>query len=346
MSFIIVFLVLGLLAITAAGIQNYRTKKKSQISRSGLHVEPLPNFDWETTAPLQFRPFKPIYHITMALKSTTPSDLITIDQNYLPRIRERRVTMTEHANHTLGCISCGNEAVQEVYIYLLRDYLPSRYPTVFSRDEKMFHNRVTGISLPLLPPDDPIAALRSLGETVEDDMFFLRETPEGHQCVAFVCCHPSGFDPAEKIGKLLKDIHGPVPSYEKIGPSMERYFSRLEVGKGACRVNWSVTTDPVLFNVSSNHVNKGDQVEEDMDIDIDKAWVRMELQTLTRMPKTRAILFSFKTYLCPVKEIKAEGLGADLADAIEGLRKGNAPGMWVYKGGIRWGKSVCEYLRS
>lgn len=72
----------------------------------------------------------------------------------------------------------------------------------------------------------------------------------------------------------------------------------------------------------------------------------MELQTLTRMPKTRAILFSFKTYLCPVKEIKAEGLGADLADAIEGLKRGNAPGMWVYKGGIRWGKSVCEYLRS
>lgn len=67
---------------------------------------------------------------------------------------------------------------------------------------------------------------------------------------------------------------------------------------------------------------------------------------MTRMPKTRAILFSFKTYLCPVKEIKAEGLGVDLANAIEGLRKGNAPGMWVYKGPIRWAKGVCEYLRS
>ena len=72
----------------------------------------------------------------------------------------------------------------------------------------------------------------------------------------------------------------------------------------------------------------------------------MELQTLTRMPKTRAILFSFKTYLYPIQDIKAEGLGPDLADAIEGLKTGNAPGMWVYKGGVRWGKSVCEYLRS
>lgn len=72
----------------------------------------------------------------------------------------------------------------------------------------------------------------------------------------------------------------------------------------------------------------------------------MEFQTLTRLPKTRAILFSFKSYLCPLKEIKEEGLGDIFANAIEGLRKGNAPGMWTYKGGIRWGKSVCEYLRS
>ncbi len=72
----------------------------------------------------------------------------------------------------------------------------------------------------------------------------------------------------------------------------------------------------------------------------------MELQTLTRLPKTQAILFSFKTYLWPVKEVKEEGLGPQFADAIEGLPRGNAPGMWVYKGGIRWGKSVCAYLRS
>lgn len=73
--------------------------------------------------------------------------------------------------------------------------------------------------------------------------------------------------------------------------------------------------------------------------------IRMELQTLTRLPKTKAILFSFKTYLYPLAELKEEGLGPQLADAIEGLKTGNAPGMWTYKGGVRWGKSVCTYLR-
>ncbi|KAI0890755.1 uncharacterized protein GGS22DRAFT_177432 [Annulohypoxylon maeteangense] len=321
-------------------------KKNSQGLQSNPNIKPLAAFNWETTEPQKFRPFKPIYYITMALRSTTPSELIIIDQNYQSRLRDRQVVMEKHKNHTLGCMPYGVEAVQEVYTYLLGEYLPTRYPTLFTRDEKSFRNSVTGATLPLLPPEDPITALRSLGQTVEDDMFFLRETPEGHQCIAFVCCCPSGFDPAAKIGKLLVDIHQPVPSYEKIGPSMERYFSRLEVGKGASRVNWSVTTNSELFNISTNHVHEGDKVEENMDIDIEKAWVRMELQTLTRMPKTRAILFSFKTYLYPVKDMKAEGLGPELADAIEGLKSGNAPGMWIYKGGVRWGKSVCEYLRS
>lgn len=72
----------------------------------------------------------------------------------------------------------------------------------------------------------------------------------------------------------------------------------------------------------------------------------MELQTLTRLPHTRAILFSFKSYLYPLTQIKDEGLGPRLADAIEGLRGGNAPGMWAYKGADRWGKSACKYLRT
>lgn len=72
----------------------------------------------------------------------------------------------------------------------------------------------------------------------------------------------------------------------------------------------------------------------------------MELQTLTRLPETRAILFSFKTYLYRLSDMKADGEGPGLADAIEGLKAGNAPGMWIYKGGGKWAERVCEYLRS
>lgn len=80
--------------------------------------------------------------------------------------------------------------------------------------------------------------------------------------------------------------------------------------------------------------------------DSSQRYARVELQTLTRLPKTRSILFSFKTYLYPLSDIKDEGLGHDLADAIEGLGNGNAPDMRIYKGSTSWAAPVCEYLRS
>ncbi|KAH8881324.1 hypothetical protein GQ53DRAFT_702566 [Thozetella sp. PMI_491] len=310
--------------------------------------EPLKEFNLNTTKPLRFRPFKPIYHITMALQSSSPSDLIIMDTNYEERILYRRGVIADNPKIAMGTIPEGRDAVDELYTYLMRDYLPARYPSIFQivDNGKRLNNAVTQVRSPLAPPADPLEAFKILGETIEDDLFLMKETSEGHRVVAFLCCHPSGFDPSSKLGLLLKDVHTPVPSYEKIGSSMERFFSRLEVGKSVKRVNWSITTKPVLFSPDFNHVSSDEVVNEDENIDMEKTRLRIELQTLTRLPETKALLFSFKTYMYPVKEIKDEGLGPDLADAIEGLKRGNAPDMWTYKGAVRWGKSLCAYLRS
>lgn len=205
-------------------------------------VEPMTNFQWAEKEPLKFRPFKPKYHITMALQNSSPSELIVMDCNYKDHILDRRQLMKQHPDIVVGAIPQGKAAVKELYTYLMSDYLPKRYPTMFSLsdDGKTFRNQVMETSFPTLPPDDPIEALRTLGETIEDDVFLLHETEKGHRSVAYVCCYCSGFDPSKKLDKLLDEIHAPVPSYDKIGPSMERFFSRVKVGKNAKRVNVSL----------------------------------------------------------------------------------------------------------
>lgn len=47
-----------------------------------------------------------------------------------------------------------------------------------------------------------------------------------------------------------------------------------------------------------------------------------------------------------LRDIKLEGLGDELADAIEGLQTGNVPEMNVYKRGAVWGEAAKEFLRS
>jgi hypothetical protein len=74
--------------------------------------------------------------------------------------------------------------------------------------------------------------------------------------------------------------------------------------------------------------------------------MRSERQTLHRLPKSEAIVFTFKTYLYSIKDIKEEGNGEALAEAINGLKEGSAPGMHFYKRGAVWGEAVKKYLRS
>ncbi|KAK5991767.1 Upstream activation factor subunit spp27 [Cladobotryum mycophilum] len=283
-----------------------------------LVIEPLVDFDWKTTEPVKYRPFKPTYYISMGLRADSPSNLITIDMDYLDRVTLRRSLISQQGSGVHACLPEGTGPVRELYTYLLQEYLPARYPSMFKLSGQHFENLVTGTSHPTTPPEDPAAALRALGETVEEDMFLLLEEEKGHRCVAFMCCFPSGFDPASKFNKLLSEIHAPVPSYDKIGPSMERFFSKLEVGKNVKRMNWTIQMHSELFNT-------GDEEMSPDEVDVSKVHVRHELQTLSRLPETKAILFSFKTYFYPISQLKEEGLGPQVADAIQGLTTGNAP---------------------
>lgn len=193
----------------------------------------------------------------IGIQADHPSNLITIDKDYLDRIETRRNIIQEQGRRVHGCLPSGDAAVRELYAFLMQTYLPKQYPTLFklSPDGKSIVNSATASEFPVEWLDsDPNGALRTLAETVEEDMFLLHETDDGHFSDAFVCCFPSGFDPSQKLGKLLKDIHGPVPAYEKIGASMERFFKKLEVGKNVKRTNVSLCL-PVLSQLScARHV--------------------------------------------------------------------------------------------
>jgi len=67
---------------------------------------------------------------------------------------------------------------------------------------------------------------------------------------------------------------------------------------------------------------------------------------LHRLPETKALVFSFKTYMYPLRAIKEEGSGEQLAQAIEGMETGSVPEIYEYKRGVAWGESAKTYLRS
>ncbi|KAL5045646.1 hypothetical protein BDW71DRAFT_198140 [Aspergillus fruticulosus] len=116
-------------------------EKKPEESLSGYPaVTPLPNFNWETTDPLVFRPFKPKFHLTMAISNLDLSDLIPMDKTYLSRLSLREELLAKHPDVVRGVNirphnPTKNEAIKEAlcewYAYVMGTYLPERYPTMF-----------------------------------------------------------------------------------------------------------------------------------------------------------------------------------------------------------------------
>jgi hypothetical protein len=164
---------------------------------------------------------------------------------------------------------------------------------------------------------------------------------------------------------------------------MDRYFTNLPFGKIVQRKNWSISTDSVFFKLGGMHtdIRTGDDgedgqakptascttyqpikmaptaytpSEEDLAewraaaelVDPHKCSLRMERQTLYRLERTGALIFSFKTFMEPLSELKREGSGPQLANALNGLRLGSVPAMDVYKDGVIWREPLVKYLNS
>ena len=292
-----------------------------------------------------------------------------MDKNYADRLKYRRQILKEHHDVVVAINDDSRigPAVRELYVWLLGTYLPRRYPGIFNLHQAnyedgeyfMLHNQVTGEIVPVKPVKEKdkmstMSRLETLGKHLDEDFLILlpeSDVKEDSKYVleAYITICPSGFNPWEKLGKRLADIHGPVPAYpERLETSMDKFFTKMEVGKYVRRVNWSITTGADLYAAGdgTTHAHVGDEVEELKEIDVDQTYQRSERQTLYRLPHSNALVFAFKTYLYPLKSVKEEGLGEELADAIDGLKKGNAPQMHFYKRGAVWGEAVKRYLRS
>jgi hypothetical protein len=239
--------------------------------------------------------------MTMSLESTTLDDLIAMDNTFASRCQIRKDLLRKERYEVLACNTTAVPAVLELYDWLVKQYLPVRFPSVYTNTGTGLQNNITGDIMPL-HTSDAEDALRLMGENIDDEFLVLlpsqKEGDEGkYRLEAFVNCFPSGFNTRAKLGHLLAHIHRPVPGYaQKLEKSMDRFFANMPVGKVIKRANWSISTNGDLFCLAGNHMAEDDfdsEQEKEEEIDLSKTVLRCERQTLHRLPKTRALVFAF-----------------------------------------------------
>jgi dimethylamine monooxygenase subunit A len=116
---------------------------------------------------------------------------------------------------------------------------------------------------------------------VKDDAWRLRAA-----CV----CFPSRWLLASKINTTLDEIHTPVPGYgDELARPTNGFFDRLTPERPFWRLNWTLLDSPTLFQPTT--------VRAAPSGDLADWYFRVERQTLRQLPKSRAIVFTIRTYV-------------------------------------------------
>ncbi|KAI1149844.1 hypothetical protein F4825DRAFT_453077 [Nemania diffusa] len=277
------------------------------------------------------------------------ADWIRIDKGYLKRLKERDQIMDAYPQESIGSGPLVNPAIEELYVELMINFLPQRFPAMFYVQGKEFHNRVTGRSYSIdLREIDHDIMLRNLGENIEEDFYFMcPDENDELRLEGWIACFPGGFLTTSRKGMSMRTIHHPVPGYEqRIASGADKALSRLQAWEFIERFNWSLQTDGEdLFRVDGNNFypEQGQAVPDDEDdVCIDDCFLRSEHQTLVRLPKSRAVIFCVRSYMTSLRQIKEEGDGVMLAEAFESMpeKLGN------YKKRPFWQTAVYRFLRS
>ena len=118
--------------------------------------------------------------------------------------------------------------------------------------------------------------------------------------VAASLCFPAHWVLAEKMGYPLAAIHDPVPHFdERLARPVDRFFNKMTVGPISARMNWSLQIGTDLFTP-----HRAQRQAAAGDLHNNQLCLRLENQTLRKLPQTGFVLFTIRTHIEPVSRWK------------------------------------------
>ncbi|HHZ10909.1 MAG TPA: DUF3445 domain-containing protein [Rhizobiales bacterium] len=220
----------------------------------------------------------------------------------------------------------GSRDAQAEVLDLLAGHLPRRFPDIYRRDAGKMLVGARGRRVAL---DTAAAPLRTASLLVAEDLILMRRGNDGWRLAAGSLCFPSSWSLLEKFGKPLQDIHAPVPGFgpgTRAAEIINRMFDGLQ-GQAVERYNWSIQAGPALYHPLSGQqrIDRATgRPTKFPDGDIDgRAFIRVERQTLRKLPVWKDILFTIRIHMDPLKVLERHpdrtALAASFAAQLEAM---------------------------
>ncbi|MCE7987392.1 MAG: DUF3445 domain-containing protein [Caldilinea sp. CFX5] len=274
---------------------------------------PLPTV--KTYSPFQPGPFR----MAMNLFPLDLAEWIELDSDLPAHLAEKRRLLAERPTEVFAAqpqALCGSQET----LALLVEHLTTHFPQIYQCNAETITNQATGEQWQLT--DSSLHPLDLAGRLVQEDLCLMQRDPDYgiYRLVAASLCFPTRWRLHEKLGHALAAIHGPTPHYaETIATPMDRAFDKFRADRAVWRLNWSVLDNGALFQ-PTGHGRKDYITDVTAANAGDKLWLRVERQTLRRLPQSNDILFTIRIYTYPFHTLVGQPAVAQrLAAALVGL---------------------------
>lgn len=166
--------------------------------------------------------------------------------------------------------------------------------------------------------------------STQEDWVVLADLGDGTPVLAAACvCFPTRWRLVEKVGLSNRAIHAPVAYYdEQLGDPVDGFLDRLSVERPVWRLNWNLVDDPALFQPVRPNPSGPDSEVTSANMG-ERVWLRVERQTLRRLPVTGAIAFSIRIHQRPLASLAGR---PDVLRRLDGAVRALPDETFRYKG--------------
>ena len=257
--------------------------------------------------------------------------MILFDSSYRQRLAYRRHLLLTHTTETTSHLPAAAPALAELHTYLFSYHLPRRFPAYFTLTPSgvLLQNHTSSNTYPIVP-QSPSLALRALAENLDEDIILLQPDGVDYRVSAFAVCAPAGYSLDRKLGCALREVGRGVEGglgdvLGGLEPGVENALARWE---------WTLAPDSELFCLE-------ERWGQGKKWGVERACLRVERQTLWKLPGTGAVVLGVKTYITSLKQLKSNPAEARrLREAVEALDGEAARG----KRAEVWRDEVLAYL--
>jgi dimethylamine monooxygenase subunit A len=265
--------------------------------------------------------------------------MLELDELYPAQMVLRR-ELLDRSRETVFAALPGSELARGEVLDRVATLLASRYPAWFRRDGESLHNRLTDETWDFAAPRrDP---LETAGRLVQEDLCILQQGADGPFLTAAVVCFPSRWTLADKIGRGMAEIHAPVPGFgATLAAPVERLITRLPADRLVARLNWSLIDDPELHQPADSNYRTDRNIDVTQENAGERLFLRVERQTLSRLPASGAVLFTIRVHVYPLgAAIVSRATAGRLAAAVRAL----PDEMHHYKGFLPFRDALLGWL--